>query len=77
MEIKSDTMNDTEKDKKKKELIKKLDDLKKELSTLENNLSFFNDKSKENTLLNKVYKDIDKNKEQINSINSQINILKS
>ena len=75
LEIKSDTMNDAEKDRKKKELIKKLDDLKKELSTLENNLSFFNDKSKKNTLLNKVHEDIKKNKDQINSIKSQINIL--
>jgi len=76
-EVKLKTMTNAEKNKKTNELIKELDNLKKQLSTLENNLSFFNEKSKENTLLNKVYKDIDKNKEQINSITSQINILRT
>jgi len=77
LKVKSDTMNNLEKNKKTNELIIKLDNLKKQLSTLENNLSFFNEKSKENTLLDKVHKDIKKNKEQINFITSQINILKS
>ena len=76
-EIKSDTMNNVEKNKKTSKLIQELDNLKKELSTLENNLSFFNEKSKENKLLNKVHKDIKKNKEQINNITSQIKILKN
>ena len=77
IEVKSNSMNATEKNKKTTELIKELDNLKKKLSTLENNLSFFNEKSKENTLLDKVHKDIKANKEQINLITSQINILKS
>ncbi|MBT6448222.1 MAG: hypothetical protein HOK38_05710, partial [Flavobacteriaceae bacterium] len=76
-EIKSNTMNNVEKNKKTSKLIQELDNLKKELSTLENNLSFFNEKSKENKLLNKVHKDIKKNKEQINNITSQIKILKN
>ena len=76
-EIKSDTMNNVEKNKKTSKLIQELDNLKKELSTLENNLSFFNEKSKENKLLNKVHKDIKTNKEQINNITSQIKILKN
>ena len=77
LEVKSNTMNNVEKNKKMSGLIKELDNLKKELSTLENNISFFNEKSKENKLLNKVHKDIQKNKEQINNITSEINILKN
>ena len=77
LEVKSNTMNNVEKNKKMSGLIKELYNLKKELSTLENNLSFFNEKSKENKLLNKVHKDIQKNKEQINNITSEINILKN
>jgi len=77
LEFKCNSMNNDEKKLKVSELIKELDNLKKELSTLENNLSFFNEKSKENVLLNKVHKDIKKNKEQINNISFQIEILKS
>ena len=77
LEFKCNSMNNDEKKLKVSELIKELDNLKKELSTLENNLSFFNEKSKENILLNKVHKDIKKNKEQINNISFQIEILKS
>ncbi|SVE40802.1 uncharacterized protein METZ01_LOCUS493656, partial [marine metagenome] len=40
LEVKSNTMNNVEKNKKMSGLIKELDNLKKELSTLENNLSF-------------------------------------
>ena len=70
-------MNAVEKNKKTTELIQELDNLKKKLSTLENNLSFFNEKSKGNILLDKVHKDIKENKEKISLITSQINILKS
>ena len=76
-EIKTQTMNSNEKDKKILILNKELDKLNKEVSTLENNLSFFNEKSKENKMLNKVYKDIEKNKLNIQNIISQKKLLKN
>lgn len=76
-EIKTQTMSSNEKDKKILILNKELEKLKKEVSTLENNLSFFNEKSKENKMLNKVYKDIEKNKLNIQNIISQKKLLKN
>jgi len=76
-EFKSQTMDSVEKNKKISILNQELDVLKKEVSTLENNLSFFNEKSKESELLNKVHKDIEKNKKGIEKIIAQIKILKN
>ena len=76
-EIKTQTMSSNEKDKKILILNKELEKLNKEVSTLENNLSFFNEKSKENKMLNKVYKDIEKNKLNIQNIISQKKLLKN
>jgi hypothetical protein len=76
-ETKIQTMDDNEKNKKIIILNKEQELLKKEMSTLENNLSFFNEKSKENKLLNKVYSDIEKNKKRIDRINLQKKILKT
>jgi len=75
--IKTQTMSSNEKDKKILILNKELEKLNKEVSTLENNLSFFNEKSKENKMLNKVYKDIEKNKLNIQNIISQKKLLKN
>jgi hypothetical protein len=47
----------------------RLDVLKKELVQQENNLSFFNKESKENKLLEKVHRKIDKNKIEIENLN--------
>ena len=47
----------------------RLDVLKKELVQQENNLSFFNEESKENKLLEKVHRKIDKNKIEIEKLN--------
>ena len=52
-------------------LNKKLEILKKELSLLENNISFFNDKSNENKILDKSRKEIEKKKIEIESIIQQ------
>ena len=76
-EFKSQIMDSVEKNKKISILNQELDVLKKEVSTLENNLSFFNEKSKESELLNKVHKDIAKNKKQIEKIIAQKKILKN
>ena len=76
-EFKSQIMDSVEKNKKISILNHELDILKKEVSTLENNLSFFNEKSKESELLNKVHKDIEKNKKGIEKIIAQIKILKN
>tara|TARA_B110000027_G_C15973315_1_gene235286 strand:- start:220 stop:687 length:468 start_codon:yes stop_codon:yes gene_type:complete len=76
-ETKIQTMDDNEKNKKIIILNKEQELLKKEMSTLENNLSFFNEKSKENKLLNKVYSDIEKNKKRIDKINLQKKLLKA
>ena len=76
-ETKIQTMNDNDKNKKIISLNKEQELLKKQVSTLENNLSFFNEKSKENKLLNKVYNDIEKNKKRIDKINLQKKLLKT
>ena len=47
----------------------RLDVLKKELVQQENNLSFFNEESKENKLLETVHRKIDKNKIEIENLN--------
>ena len=47
----------------------RLDILKKELVQQENNLSFFKEGSKENKLLEKVHKKINKNKIEIENLN--------
>ena len=70
-------MNRDEKNKNIIILNKELEKLNKEVSTLENNLSFFNEKSKENKLLNKVHKDIEKNKLHIQNIIYQKKILRN
>ena len=65
--------------KKNNELInlnKEKDLLIKEISILENNLSFFNKKSKESKLLNKVHEDIKVHKKRIENIIYQKKILK-
>ena len=76
-EIKTQKMNRDEKDKNVIILNKELEKLNKEVSTLENNLSFFSEKSKENKLLNKVHKDIEKNKLHIQNIIYQKKILRN
>ena len=76
-EFKTQVMDDNEKNKKIINLNKQLEVLNKEVSTLENNLSFFNEKSKENKLLNKFHKDIEKNKKLIENIIFQIKLLKN
>ncbi len=76
-ETKIQTMNDNDKNKKIISLNKEQELLKKQVSTLENNLSFFNEKSKENKLLNKVYNDIEKNKKRIDKINLQKKLLRT
>ncbi len=76
-EIKTQKMNRDEKDKNIIILNKELEKLNKEVSTLENNLSFFSEKSKENKLLNKVHKDIEKNKLHIQNIIYQKKILRN
>jgi len=65
--------------KKNNELInlnKEKDLLIKEISILENNLSFFNKKSRESKLLNKVHEDIKVHKKRIENIIYQKKILK-
>ena len=76
-EIKTQEMDKSEKNKKIINLNKELEILNKKVSTLENNLSFFNEKSKESKLLNKVHKDIERNKKQIENIISQKRLLKN
>ena len=68
-------MSENEKSSEIYSLNKKLEVLKKELSLLENNISFFNDKSKENKMLDKSRKEIANKKIEIESIIQQKVIL--
>ena len=61
-------MNEKEKKFEIHSLNKKSEILKKELTLLENNISFFNYKSKENKILDKVRREIEKKKKGIESI---------
>ena len=67
-------------DQKSKEILiinKELNILQKEYANLNNNLSFFNEKSKENKLLNKVHSNIKNINYKIEYLKSQIIKLKS
>ena len=75
LETKLDSMSENEKSSEIYSLNKKLEVLKKELSLLENNISFFNDKSKENKMLDKARKEIANKKIEIESIIQQKVIL--
>ena len=69
-------MNQTQKDSEIYSLNKKLELLKKELTILENNISFFNDNSKENKMLDNSRNEIKKKKIEIEFIIQQKYILK-
>ena len=64
-EIKSKLMSSEQKNTEIQNINSKLELLSKELTQQENNLSFFNEKSKENKILNKVHEKIKKNKKEI------------
>ena len=68
-------MSDNEKKIKKIILNKKLEDFQKELLKLENNFSFFNDKSKEKSLLNNIKDDLNSIREKIIILNFKISKL--
>ena len=61
-DIKSRLMSADQKNIELKNINNKIDSLKKEVSQQENNLSFFNENSKENKLLKTVHDKIKKNK---------------
>ena len=64
-DIKSKLMSSEQKNTEIQNINSKLELLSKELTQQENNLSFFNEKSKENKILNKVHEKIKKNKKEI------------
>ena len=68
-------MSDNEKKIKKIILNKNLEDFQKELLKLENNFSFFNDKSKEKSLLNNIKDDLNSIREKIIILNFKISKL--
>jgi len=68
-EIKAKCMNSDQINQEINTINQRLDVLKKELVQQENNLSFFNEESKENKLLEKVHRKIDKNKIEIENLN--------
>ncbi len=69
-EIKSKLMTSDQKNIEIKNINEKLELLNKELTQQENNLSFFDEKSKENKILKKVHDKIKKNKNEIDSLNT-------
>ena len=76
LKIKIGSMNQSQKDSEINTLNKKLEILKKELTLLENNISFFNDKLKENKMLDKSRNEIQSKKNEIETLIQQKNILK-
>ena len=68
-EIKAKCMNSDQINQEINTINQRLDVLKKELVQQENNLSFFIEESKENKLLEKVHRKIDKNKIEIENLN--------
>ena len=68
-EIKTKCMSSDQINEEINTINQRLDVLKKELVQQENNLSFFNEESKENKLLEKVHRKIDKNKIEIENLN--------
>jgi hypothetical protein len=64
-ELKSKLMSSEQKNTEIHNINSKLELLNKELAQQENNLSFFNEKSKENKIFNKVHEKIKKNKKEI------------
>ena len=68
-EIKTKCMSSDQINEEINTINQRLDVLKKELVQQENNLSFFNKESKENKLLEKVHRKIDKNKIEIENLN--------
>ncbi|MFL2636595.1 MAG: DUF349 domain-containing protein [Flavobacteriaceae bacterium] len=68
-EIKAKCMNSDQINQEINTINQRLDILKKELVQQENNLSFFKEESKENKLLEKVHKKINKNKIEIENLN--------
>ena len=58
-----------------KNINNKIDSLKKEVSQQENNLSFFNENSKENKLLKTVHDKIKKNKNELELLKKHKNKL--
>tara|TARA_Y100000389_G_scaffold8255_1_gene7838 strand:+ start:86 stop:667 length:582 start_codon:yes stop_codon:yes gene_type:complete len=76
-EMKSKFMSEDQKNSEVYKLNLKLDKLKKELTQQENNLLFFNDKSKENKLLKSVHLKIENQKLEIEKIiNTKKKLLK-
>ena len=57
-DLRTDRMSDSEKKAEKKDLKKELDFNRKQLSTFENNISFFNNKTKQKSILKNVSKDL-------------------
>ena len=74
-DIKSRLMSADQKNIELKNINNKIDSLKKEVSQQENNLSFFNENSKENKLLKTVHDKIKKNKNELELLKKHKNKL--
>ena len=74
-DIKSKLMSADQKNIELKNINNKIDSLKKEVSQQENNLSFFNENSKENKLLKTVHDKIKKNKNELELLKKHKNKL--
>ena len=74
-DIKSRLMSTDQKNIELKNINNKIDSLKKEVSQQENNLSFFNENSKENKLLKTVHDKIKKNKNELELLKKHKNKL--
>ena len=68
-------MNDGEKNNEKVKLRKKIDDLNKQISQLENNLNFIK-KGSDNKVLDGVYSDIEKLKTQLQKNEKKYTLIK-
>ena len=73
--IKSKLMNDGEKNNEKVKLRKKIDDLNKQISQLENNLNFIK-KGSDSKVLDGVYSDIEKLKSQLQKNEKKYTLIK-
>ena len=75
IKIKSKLMNDGEKNNEKVKLRKKIDDLNKQISQLENNLNFIK-KGSDSKVLDGVYSDIEKLKSQLQKNEKKYTLIK-